>query len=149
MVTNYIIVLICSLFSFACALLKQLYDAQYYPKNMYVFMIDVALSGLSGVVLGFILSEMIKNELVIIGLSGLGGMFGVTALKTLMKLQLGKKINIQLSFDDEEDEHTKIKHNYVCEKNQTDDHYDCVRQEDEENKPHSHIKIVKDTKESG
>jgi hypothetical protein len=80
--------------------LKQLYDAQYYPKNIYVFVIDVFLSGISGIVLGFILSEQIQNELAIIGLSGLGGLFGVGALKALMKSNLEKLIHFPVNLDD-------------------------------------------------
>ena len=101
MANSLILVLICSLFSFACALIKRLYDARYYPKNMYIFTIDATISGISGIVLSFIISEHIKNGIAIIGLSGLGGMFGVSALKSLIKLNLGKKINIQLLSEDD------------------------------------------------
>lgn len=141
--TNYVLVLICCLFSFACALLKQLYDAHYYPKNIYVFVIDVALSGISGIVLGFILSEQIQNELAIIGLSGLGGMFGVGALKALMKSNLDKLVHIPINFD----EHNKGHNANANIKDTKDDYYNCTK-EQEHAKPHSQIKIVRNSKES-
>lgn len=101
MTPNLILVLMCSSLSFLCSFLKQLYDAQFNPKTTYAFIIDVILSGVSGLVLGLILTEYIKNEMAVIGLSGFGGMFGVTALKILMKLKLGKKIKIQVGFEED------------------------------------------------
>lgn len=141
---NYILVLICALFSFACALLKQLYDAHYYPRNIYVFMIDVALSGISGIVLGLILSEHIQNELAIIGLSGLGGMFGVSGLKALMKMKLGHLLQINLPHEDPFE--TKINDEHA-KKDSKDSYYNCTK-EQEHKKPHSQIKIVKNSKET-
>lgn len=110
MTPNYLLIIFCTLFSFFCALSKQIYDKQYKPKNYWIFFIDVILSSLSGVTFGLILTEYIKNELTIIGLSGLGGMFGVSALKTLIKLRLGKKIKIHIAFEDENNIIVKSEH---------------------------------------
>jgi FtsH-binding integral membrane protein len=121
MTPSYILVLMCSALSFLCAFLKQLYDAQYNPKTTYALIIDVILSGVSGLVLGLILTEYLKNELAIIGLSGLGGMFGVSALKILMKLKLGKKIKIQVGFDDDSTIHTH-QNKYLEEHMKNDEH---------------------------
>lgn len=104
MAPNYIIILICVAFSLLCAILKQLYNSHYYPKNFYVFIIDVLLSTVSGIVLALILAERITNAFTLIGLSGLGGMFGLSGLKAIMKLNLGKKVRIQIGFDEEKQE---------------------------------------------
>jgi len=125
---NYILLLYCALIAFFCSFFKQLYETKYYPRNKYVFLIDVLLSTLSGIVFSMILTEYIKNDLSIIGLSGLGGMFGESILKALMKLKLGKRIRIHISF--EEDEDIVVKHNtYDCVQHPTKkDHYNCIKE---------------------
>lgn len=96
MTSGYILIIICNLFAFSCALIKQLYDAKYYPKNIYVFIIDVILSGISGVILSFLFSELCKNDLMLIGISGLGSIFGVNGLKMLIKYNLDQKVNLSI-----------------------------------------------------
>lgn len=103
MLDNWKVFAICSIFSLFAALLKQLFDARYYPKNMYIFIIDVLLSAVCGIIVALILSNFIKSELAIIGIGGLGGLLGVSSIKLLMKFKLGQKINIQIGFDDDKD----------------------------------------------
>jgi hypothetical protein len=94
-----------------------------------VFLIDVLLSTASGIVFGLILTEYVKNDLAIIGLSGLGGMFGESALKALMKIKLGKKIKIQIGFEDDSGVIVK-QENYSCTQNPAkNNHYVCSRDE--------------------
>ena len=103
MTPKYLLIVFCSLFSLFCALIKQLYDSHYYPRNFYSFIVDVLLSAISGVIAAFLLAEYIGNELTLIGLSGLGGMVGLSGLKSLMKLRLGKKLQIQFVEDQDDD----------------------------------------------
>ncbi|MFW6014939.1 MAG: hypothetical protein ACOCRK_00715 [bacterium] len=104
MIENWKLIAICSGFSLFAALLKQLFDVKYYPKNMYIFIIDVLLSALCGIILALVLSSYIEHELTIIGISGLGGLLGVSSIKILMKFKLGQKIKIQIGFEEDEDE---------------------------------------------
>ncbi len=99
----------CSCFSFFASLLKQLFDAKYYPKNIYVFVIDVLLSSVCGIVTSLILSYFILNELVVIGISGLGGLLGVSGIKAFMAFKVGKKIRVEIGFEDKSEGDIKLK----------------------------------------
>jgi hypothetical protein len=104
MAPNYLLIILCAAFSLVTSLVKQLYDLRYTPKSIYAFIIDVLLSTLSGLILSLILSEILGNQLCVLGFSGLGGLFGVSGFKLLMKLKLGKRIKIQIGFDEVNDE---------------------------------------------
>lgn len=100
---EYLLILFCSIFSLFCSLIKQLYDAHYYPRNLYSFVIDVILSAVSGIIVTLILSEYVESELTLIGLSGLGGMVGLSGIKAIIKIRLGQKIQIQFVDDNDTD----------------------------------------------
>lgn len=103
MTPNYTLILICLAFSFSAALIKQLYDLRFAKKGVYTLIIDVFLSSICGLILALLLSAFITSELTLIGLSGFGGLFGTAGMKTIMKFNLGKRVKIQIGFDDDKD----------------------------------------------
>ena len=100
MAQEQVLLLCCCGFSLFCALMKQLYDCRYYPDNFYPFMVKVLLSSLNGIIVALLLTEYIDNYLVIIGLSGFGGLLGLSGLRLLTRFGLGKKI-IRIQVTDE------------------------------------------------
>lgn len=103
MIPNYLYILSCGLFSLFCAILKKLHDVKYYPKNIYTFIVDVLLSSVSGLLIAMTLLDFVESKILLMGLSGLGGMFGVSALKILMCKKLNKKIKIHIDLGDDKD----------------------------------------------
>jgi hypothetical protein len=103
-----ILLLLCAGFSFFTALIKHLHDTRGHPKSIYVFMIDVFLSAVSGLITALLSSSIIEDDITLIGISGAGGILGMSGLKLLMQIKLGKKVKISLK-DSNNDNSNKSK----------------------------------------
>lgn len=88
---NCFLLLACLLFSFACNLVKKVYDNHNYHSTS-VMLCSAILSGLSGFVFALVLSEFFSSPLAIIGLSGIGGFFGTKAVNAIIKTRVGSKL---------------------------------------------------------
>ena len=100
MMPDYLL-LICLLISFCAAFFRRLFENNYYPKNLYTFIVDVIISGMFGFIIALLSITFIKEKLIIIGLSGFIGMFGSLGIRKLIEFKLGKKIKIKFDFNDD------------------------------------------------
>ena len=88
---NCFLLLACLLFSFACNLVKKIYDNRSYHSTS-AMLCSAVLSGLSGFVFALVLSEFFSSPLAIVGLSGIGGFFGTKAVNAIIKTRVGSKL---------------------------------------------------------
>ena len=90
---GFVLVICCFAFALACALCKRMYEDSK-KSGKYEYIMDVLISGISGLCSGFILSEYLTSTLAIVGISGACGLFGVEFLKIIVTYKLSKKIFI-------------------------------------------------------
>ena len=97
------ILLICLAFSLICAITKQLYDDKYCKNTSYhEIIVRICLSAITGVITSLIGIEYVNNYYILVGLSGLAGLFGSQTIKIITRFLLGQKvIRIQITDDDE------------------------------------------------
>lgn len=88
---NCFLLLACLLFSFACNLVKKLYDGRGYTSTSSM-LFNAAISGLCGFIFAMILSELFSNPVAIIGLSGIGGFFGTRAINAIIKTKVDNNL---------------------------------------------------------
>lgn len=88
---NCFLLLACLLFSFACNLIKKLYDDKDYSTALEMLK-SAAVSGLAGFVFAMILSEFFSSPIAIVSLSGLGGFFGTKALNALIQTNISARL---------------------------------------------------------
>ena len=94
------LIFICIVFSLLSSLSKQLYDSRLRRRSIYIIFTDVLVSAMMGTIFALLFSEFNESILVLIGISGLGGMFGSSAIKLLIQFKLGRRIKIQIGFDE-------------------------------------------------
>ena len=101
--SQIIILIICFTFSLLCSIIKQLHDKKYYKDTTLGGVIArVCLSAITGIIVSLIGLEYIENQFVLIGVSGLAGLFGSSTIKIITRFLLGQKvIRIQITDDDE------------------------------------------------
>ena len=121
MTPDYLLLLVCLLVSFCAAFFRKLFESDYYPKNLYVFIIDVIISGIFGVVIALMSMSLIKEKLIIIGLSGFIGMFGSLGIRKLVEFKLGRKIKIKFDFNDDPHEIDIFSQKDKIDKNKIED----------------------------
>ena len=94
---NCVLLLACLLFSFACNLIRKLFDNQNY-SDISAMLQHAAISGLAGFFFSLILSEFFLDPVLIITLSGIGGFFGTKTLELIIqaRLQTGLTITDEL-----------------------------------------------------
>jgi hypothetical protein len=90
---SFVLIICCFSFALACALCKRMYEDSK-RTGQYEYIMDVLISGISGLCSGFILSEYLTSTLAIIGISGACGLFGVEMLKLIVTYKLSSKIFI-------------------------------------------------------
>ena len=89
---NCFLLLACLLFSFACNLIRKLYDDRDY-STVYEMLKSAAVSGLAGFVFAMVLSEFFASPILILGLSGIGGFFGTRALTLLIQSNISSRLS--------------------------------------------------------
>ena len=88
---GYFLLIACLLFSFACNLIKKLYDNHDY-STINEMLKSAAVSGLAGFLFAMLLSEFFASPILIILLSGLGGFFGIKGLNMLVQSNVSSKV---------------------------------------------------------
>lgn len=88
---NCFLLLACLLFSFACNLIKKLYDDKDY-STVFEMLKSAAVSGIAGFIFAMILSEFLSSPLLVVSMSGIGGFFGTKALNALIKTNISTKL---------------------------------------------------------
>ena len=109
-------VLLLILISFMCSFSKELNDYAKHPykENAFLmFVSEVILSGVCGVLIGVLTKYMINNIYLIIFFTGVGGIFGIQSLRIGVKILMSlKNINISdESIEELEDKESNKKHN--------------------------------------
>lgn len=85
---NCFLLLACLLFSFACNLIRKIYDNQVYSSTMSMIH-NAFLSGIAGFFFSLILNEFSISPILTIVLSGIGGFFGIQGLEMIIKYKIG------------------------------------------------------------
>lgn len=91
MMANCFLLLACLLFSFACNLIKKLYDDKDYSTVLEMLK-SAAVSCVAGFIFAMILSEFFSSPLIVVSLSGIGGFFGMKALNALIRTNISTKL---------------------------------------------------------
>jgi uncharacterized protein YacL len=92
---NCFLLIACLFFSFACNFLKKIYEDQRY-QDIFSMLCSVAVNGIAGFIFAIIVSEFFSNPVAIIGLSGIGGFFGIKIITSIMR----SRICARLGFED-------------------------------------------------
>ena len=121
MTPDYLFLLLCLLVAFCAAFFRKLLENNYYPKNLYTFIVDVIISTIFGFIIALMSIVFIKEKLITIGISGFIGMFGSLGIKKLVEFKLGKKIKIKFDFNDEPHEIDIFSQKNKIEKNIIED----------------------------
>ena len=87
----YFLLIACLLFSFACNLIKKLYDNQDY-STISEMLKSAVISGFAGFMFAMLLSEFFASPVLIICLSGLGGFFGIKGLNALVQSNISSRV---------------------------------------------------------
>lgn len=81
---NCFLLLACLLFSFACNLIKKIYEDKAYTSTIYMLQ-NVFISGIAGFIFSLFFSEFIFHPILIILFSGIGGFLGVKGLAFMIQ----------------------------------------------------------------
>lgn len=93
------VLFICFIFAIICALTKQLYDKNALGGDT---IFKICLSTVTGIIVSLIGIEYVGNYYLLVGLSGLSGLFGSSTIRIVTRFLLGQKvIRIQITDDDE------------------------------------------------
>ena len=90
---NCFLLLACLLFSFACNLVKKVFDNTSY-RNTSAMLQNAALSGIAGFLFSLIVSEFCTDPLIIVTISGIGGFFGIKGLELLIQAKIGAQLHL-------------------------------------------------------
>lgn len=97
------------LISFFCSFAKALNNYAKLSKrkqNFLLFISEVLLSGICGILIGIICMYIFEDVYIIIFCGGLGGLLGVNMVKIMFKILLALK-DIDIDLDDIEDDNKK------------------------------------------
>lgn len=99
------------LISFFCSFAKSLNDYAKLPKrkqNFLLFVSEVLLSGICGVLTGILCIYLYTNIYVVLFCGGLGGLLGLKVVKVIFKLFLSlQQVDIDLDNDTEDKDDNK------------------------------------------
>lgn len=94
---NCILLLACLLFSFACNLIRKIYDNQTYSSATAMIQ-NAFISGLAGFFVSLILNEFILSPILTVVLSGIGGFFGIRGLEFIIHQKIGNDLQLENEF---------------------------------------------------
>ena len=94
---NCILLLACLLFSFACNLIRKIYDNQTYSSTTAMIQ-NAFISGLAGFFFSLILNEFILSPILTVILSGIGGFFGIRGLEFIIHQKIGNDLQLENEF---------------------------------------------------
>ena len=84
---NCFLLLACLLFSFACNLIKKIYENKAYTSTIGMLK-NAFISGIAGFIFSLFFSEFLFHPLLIVLCSGIGGFFGVKGLAFVLQNRL-------------------------------------------------------------
>lgn len=93
---NCFLLLACLLFSFACNLIRKIYDNQCYSSTISMIK-NVFLSGIAGFFFSLILNEFLLSPFLTVLLSGIGGFFGIQGLEFLIRCKFDNSLHDELA----------------------------------------------------